>query len=71
MMENTKIVRSILETVELEISDFVDSESMITCPIEYEDRVLAIARKLAQSLITKSRGEIPKSRNAKKKFKPQ
>ena len=66
-MENTEIVRSILETVELEVTDFVDSEPMITCPIEYENRVLDIARKLAQSLITKSRGEIPKSRNLKKK----
>ena len=67
-MEKAAIVKSILETVELEISDFVESESSIICPIEYENRVIEIARSFAQDLISKSQGKLPGSRNGKKKY---
>ncbi len=67
-MEKAKIVDSILETVKLEVAEFVETESSITCPVEYELKVLRIARAFAQNLISKSQGELPKSRNGKKKY---
>lgn len=66
-MERSQISESILRTVELEISNFLDIESEITCPIEYENTVISIGRRVAKTLLTNSRGEIPKGRNAKKK----
>lgn len=66
-MERSQISESILRTVELEISSFLDIEPEITCPIEYENTVIDVGRRIARTLITNSRGEIPKGRNAKKK----
>ena len=67
-METKQLVDSILETVRVEISQFVEEESQIKCPIEYETRVLEIARTMSRSLIMGSQGKLPKSRNTKKKF---
>ena len=67
-MENSQLVDSILETVKQEVTNFVEAESSITCPIDYELRVIKIARTLAQEMISKSQGGLPKSRNSKKSF---
>ena len=67
-METKQLVDSILETVRAEISEFVEQESTIQCPIEYELRLLEIARNLAKNLLLGTQGDLPKSRNAKKKF---
>ena len=69
-MENKQLVDSILETVRAEISDFVDQESDIKCPIEYETRLIEIARSFARNLLLGTQGHLPKSRNSKKKFSP-
>lgn len=66
-METKDLVDSILETVRTEITEFVEQEKAIICPIDYELRVLEIGRKLSRSLILGSHGALPKSRNSKKK----
>lgn len=66
-MENKQIVDSILETVRAEITDFVEQESSIKCPIEYEKRLIEIARNMTKNLLLGTQGYLPKSRNAKKK----
>ena len=60
-METNKIVDSILETVKEEITLFVEQESSINCPIEYETRVINIARMMSQRLIQGAQGKVPKS----------
>ena len=67
-METNQIVDSILETVRHEMVAFVDEESTIKCPIEYELKVLEIARTLARNLVLGTQRGEPKSRNSKKKF---
>ncbi len=64
--QKKQIVDSILETVRKEMSVFIEEESDIRCPIEYELRVTKIAQNFARSLITGAQGKLPKSRNAKK-----
>lgn len=66
-METKDLVESILEAVKTEISDFVEQESTIKCPIEYETRLLAIARNVSKNILLGTQGQLPKSRNAKKK----
>jgi len=66
-METKQLVDSILETVRAEMSLFIEQESDIKCPIEYETRVIKIARNLSRNLIIGSQGKLPKSRNGKKK----
>ena len=67
-MESKKqIADSILEAVRQEVTEFLEVEDQITSSLEYEDKVLTIARKFARELVVKSAGKIPKSRNAKKK----
>ena len=68
-METNNLVDSILKTVKSEISDFVEQESSITCPIEYETRLLDIARNVARNILLGTQGELPGSRNSKKKYK--
>lgn len=67
MMDKQQLVDSILETVREELNEFVEQESKITSSIEYEERVISIARKFAQGIIQGTQGELPKSRNSKKK----
>ena len=67
-MENQILIDSILETVKAEITDFVEQESSITCPIEYEKRLIEIGRKTTLNLLLGTQGKLPGSRNAKKKF---
>lgn len=66
-METKQIVDSILENVRAEITQFVEKEPTIKCPIEYELKVLELARIFSRTLVLESQGELPKSRNFKKK----
>lgn len=66
-MDTKALVDSILETVRADISEFVEQEPDIECPIEYELRVLEIGRKVSRNLILISQSKMPKSRNSKKK----
>ena len=68
MESKEQVVDSILETVREELSVFVEQESQINCPFEYEMRVSKIAQIFAQNLIIGAQGKLPKSRNAKKKY---
>jgi hypothetical protein len=65
-MEKEAIKSSILKTVEAEIEAWLEAEGKIISGYDYEERVLAISRRFAQSLMQKSQGKIPKSRNLKK-----
>ena len=62
-----EILESILRNVRTEVSQFLEIESKITCPIEYELRVIEASRNFARTMIEKSQCKIPKSRNLKKK----
>jgi len=66
-MENQQIVDSILETVKAELQSFVEQESKITSSIEYEERILSMARTFSLGVIQGVQGKLPKSRNLKKK----
>ncbi len=67
MDSKKQLTDSILETVRQEVSEFLEVESKITSSVEYEEKVLSIAHKFARELIVKSAGNLPKSRNSKKK----
>ena len=62
-----QILESILRNVRTEVSTFLDQESGIKCPIEYELRLIEMSRNFARTLLVQSQGKIPKSRNSKKK----
>lgn len=62
-----QILESILRSVRTEVSSFLDQESAIKCPIEYELKLIEASRNFARTLVEKSQGKIPKSRNSKKK----
>lgn len=66
-METKQIVDSILETVRIEITDFVEQESEIRFPVEYELRLIEIGRLMSRNLLLWTQGQLSKSRNAKKK----
>ncbi len=67
MESKAQIVDSILETVRKEMSEFIEEEPGIKCPIKYEKRVWELALSYARNVIEGAQGEVPKSRNAKKK----
>lgn len=66
-MEKRAIVDTILESLRDEVSQFVEEESKIDSSIEYEERVLSLAREFARKLTLETQGKIAKSRNSKKK----
>lgn len=66
-METKQLVDSILRTIEQELTDFIESQEQIDCPIEYEKRVVGLARSYGQNILRQSMGKVPKSRNSKKK----
>lgn len=68
MMEKQIIADSILKAVKIEVDAFLEYESKITSSIEYETRVMDIALKFAANLVQQTAGELPKSRNDKKKL---
>lgn len=66
-MEKQQIVDRILASLRSEIIEFVETESTITDSVEYEERVLSLSREFARKLTMETQGELPKSRNSKKK----
>lgn len=67
MDSKDQILESILRSVRTEVSTFLDEESGINCPVEYELKLIEVSRNFARTLLEKSQGKIPKSRNTKKK----
>jgi len=57
----------VLEAMREEVNHFFATHEGITSSIEYEEKVLDIARKFAAGLISSGSGKLPKDRNAKKK----
>lgn len=62
-----EILDAILRSIRTELKEFLDAESKISCPIEYETRVIEMSRNFGRSVIEQSQGNLPKSRNQKKK----
>ncbi len=65
-MDTKHLTDLILESMREEVTEFVKTQGDITSSIEYEERVIELSRKFASGLITKSAGQLPKSRNSKK-----
>lgn len=66
-MDTTKQVESILSSMREDLALFLSEEGSISTSKEYEERVLALSKQFAQSVISSSMGQMPKSRNSKKK----
>jgi hypothetical protein len=62
-----QILDSILRSCRTELSTFLDQESSIKCPVEYELKLIEMSRNFARTVINESQGKIPKSRNKKKR----
>jgi hypothetical protein len=67
-MKNRVKIDRIIDSLRLEVSQFVEEESQITDAIEYEERVVELSKKFARNLTLHTQGKMPKSRNSKKKF---
>jgi hypothetical protein len=61
------ITDSILRSIRTEVDAFVGDQDKIKCPVEYELKVIEIARKFARTLISESQGQLGASRNQKKR----
>lgn len=66
-MEDQKRIDAILRMVRTKLETYVEQESNVTDPIEYEDRLLKMGNDFALEILRSSRGKLPKSRNQKKK----
>ena len=60
-----QILDSILRSCRTELITFLDQESSIKCPVEYELKLIEMSRNFARTVINESQGKIPKSRNKK------
>lgn len=65
-MATKQIVESILESMRAELTEFVEAQSKINSSLEYEERVVELSRQFGTAVISKSMGQLPKSRNSKK-----
>ena len=65
-METEQIVDSILESMREELTAFVGRQEKINSSLEYEEQVVALAKLFGAGIISKSMGQMPKSRNQKK-----
>lgn len=61
------LTNEILESMREEVNKFLSTQDQITSSVEYEEKVLDLARKFAAGLISGGSGKLPKDRNAKKK----
>ena len=52
-----QILESILRNVRTEVSTFLDQESGIKCPIEYELRLIEMSRNFGRTLLIQSQGK--------------
>lgn len=66
--DNSQVLTDeILASMREEVNEFLATEAQITSSLEYEEKVLEIARKFAATLISGGAGGLPQDRNAKKK----
>lgn len=65
-MEKQKRIESILSVMRTKLEAYIDQESTITDPIEYEDQLLAIGQQFSLEVLQSSMGKVPRSRNQKK-----
>lgn len=65
-MEDQKRIDAILRMMRTKLETYVEQESNVTDPIEYEDRLLKMGNDFALEILRSSRGKLPKSRNQKK-----
>lgn len=68
-MTNQEIKSEILKTVSEELDAWLEKKDGITDGYEYETEFGEMAFRLNQIMLQKSIGQLPKSRNGKKKFK--
>lgn len=61
------LTSELLESMRGEVDDFFATHDKIPTSTEYEEKVIEVARKFAERLISGGRGQLPKDRNAKKK----
>ncbi len=61
------ILESILRKVKTDVSQFIEDEAEIKCPIEYEKRLIEMSLNFGRSIMENTQGQMPKSRNLKKK----
>lgn len=66
-MDKEIILESILKTVKLEISEWLEEQKAIHDPIEYEKKLLARALRIGRSMLENSSGKVSRDRNVKKK----
>lgn len=65
-MNQEQIKQSILKAVSDELDQWLSIESGITSGYEYETKALEIGQRITKTMIEKSLGKLPKSRNQKK-----
>lgn len=67
-MDRSEIKASILRTVNEEIDSWLAAEPTITDAFTYEQRLFEHSLRIGRSMLINSQGQLPKDRNAKKKF---
>ena len=67
-MDKQEIIKSILRTVEQEVTDWIEEEDTITDALDYEKRLLERSLRIGGVMLAGSKGKVSKDRNAKKKF---
>ncbi len=67
-MDKEQIKQSILITVEAEVDAWLEIEPKMTDAYEYEKDLFERTLRIGRSMLTNSRGKLPKDRNAKKKY---
>lgn len=67
-MDKQQIIESIQKTVNQEIEEWVNEESTIKDPIQYESRLLQRALRIGKAMMEQGSGKLARDRNAKKKF---
>lgn len=61
------LTNELLESMREEVDHFFATHDKIPTSTEYEEKVIEVARKFAERLISGGLGQLPKDRNAKKK----
>ena len=67
-MDKGSIIKSILRTVEQEVTEWIEEEDRITDAFDYEKRLLERSMRIGGIMLAGSKGKLSKDRNAKKKF---
>ena len=68
-MEKEQIKKTMLQLISEEIDQWLETQDTIKEGHEYEEKFIAVSRKVNQILLTQSMGKLPKNRN-KKNFRP-